>query len=151
MAKMIDQKPTLHGEAKLWSCLESYLPNDTIVYHNREVNGREFDFCLLMENYGVLVIEVKGWLSDKICVNGIDEIVVEGYDKPQRSPKKQARAYRFALLNKIVEKHNVSPLVFDMVCYPFISEAEYKSKRLDIVSEEKFTIFKEDLRQVIRR
>ena len=44
MAKMIDQKPTLHGEAKLWSCLESYLPNDTIVYHNREVNGREFDF-----------------------------------------------------------------------------------------------------------
>lgn len=145
MAKMIDQKPTLHGEAKLWSCLESYLPNDTIVYHNREVNGREFDFCLLMENYGVLVIEVKGWLSDKICVNGIDEIVVEGYDKPQRSPKKQSRAYRFALLNKIVEKHNVSPLVFDMVCYPFISEAEYKSKRLDIVSEEKFTIFKEDL------
>ena len=145
MAKMIDQKPSLHGEAKLWSCLESYLPNDTIVYHNREVNGREFDFCLFMENYGVLVIEVKGWQSDKICVNGIDEIVVEGYDKPQRSPKKQARAYRFALLNKIVEKHNVSPLVFDMVCYPFISEAEYKSKRLDIVSEEIFTIFKEDL------
>lgn len=145
MAKMIDQKPTLHGEAKLWSCLESYLPNDTIVYHNREVNGREFDFCLFMENYGVLVIEVKGWQSDKICVNGIDDISVEGYDKPQRSPKKQARAYRFALLNKIVEKHNVSPLVFDMVCYPFISEAEYKSKRLDIVSEEKFTIFKEDL------
>ncbi|MST52785.1 UvrD-helicase domain-containing protein [Hornefia butyriciproducens] len=145
MAKMIDHKPNLHGEAKLWSCLESYLPNDTIVYHNREVNGREFDFCLFMENYGVLVIEVKGWQSDKICVNGIDEIVVEGYDKPQRSPKKQARAYRFALLNKIVEKHNVSPLVFDMVCYPFISEAEYKNKRLDIVSEEKFTIFKEDL------
>lgn len=73
MAKMIDQKPTLHGEAKLWSCLESYLPNDTIVYHNREVNGREFDFCLLMENYGVLVIEVK---KDITYVSGVPESIL---------------------------------------------------------------------------
>ena len=145
MAKMIDQKPAFHGEAKLWSCLESFLPNDVIAYNNREVNGREFDFCLFMENQGILIIEVKGWLSDKIKVNGVDDIVVEGYEKPQRSPKKQARAYRFALLNKIVEKHSVSPLVFDMVCYPFISKAEYKTVRLDIISEEKLTIFKEDL------
>lgn len=145
MAKMIDQKPAFHGEAKLWSCLESFLPNDVVVYNNREVNGREFDFCLFIENQGILIIEVKGWLNDKIKVNGVDDIVVEGYEKPQRSPKKQARAYRFALLNKIVEKHNVSPLVFDMVCYPFISKTEYKTSRLDIISEEKFTIFKEDL------
>ena len=32
-----------------------------------------------------------------------------------------------------------------MVCYPFISRAEYLSARLDVVSEETFTIFKEDL------
>jgi hypothetical protein len=32
-----------------------------------------------------------------------------------------------------------------MVCYPFISEEEYKSCHLDIVSEKDYTIFKEDL------
>ncbi|SMC62016.1 UvrD-helicase domain-containing protein [Papillibacter cinnamivorans] len=145
MAKMIDPKPTYHGEAKVWESLEAFLPSNVVVYNNREINGREFDYCLFMENVGVLIIEVKGWLSDKINVKGIDNIIVEGYEKPQRSPKKQARAYRFALLNKIVEKYNISPLVFDMVCYPFISKAEYLTSHLDIVSEEQFAIFKEDL------
>lgn len=136
MAKMIDQKPSYHGEAKVWDSLSTYLPNNIVVYNNREINGREFDYCLFIENIGVLIIEVKGWLKDKINVLGVDNIVVEGYDKPQRSPKKQARAYRFALLNKIADKYNVSPLIFDMVCYPFISKAEYLAAHLDIVSEE---------------
>lgn len=145
MAKMIDQKPTFHGEARVWEALNSFLPNNIIVYNNREINGREFDYCLFIENVGALIIEVKGWLADKVNVQGVDNIIVEGYEKPQRSPKKQARAYRFALLNKIVEKYNTSPLVFDMVCYPFITKAEYHIRHLDIISEEQFTIFKEDL------
>ena len=145
MATMIDQIPSYHGEAKVWSSLEKYLPSDIVVYNNREINGREFDFCLFIENYGILVIEVKGWISDKIKVLGVDRILVEGYDSPQRSPKKQARGYRFALLNRIVEKYSVSPLVFDMVCYPFISKEQYQESHLDIISEENLTIFKEDL------
>ena len=145
MAKMVDVKPAFRGEAKVWESLERLLPDSVVVYNNREVNGREFDFCLLIEGVGILVIEVKGWLADKVLVEGVDCILVEGLDAPQRSPKKQARAYRFALLNKISEKYNSSPCVFDMVCYPFISKAEYLSVRLDIVSEETLTIFKEDL------
>lgn len=145
MAKMIDQKPSFHGEAKVWEALRTYLPGNIVVYNNREINGREFDCCLFIENVGALIIEVKGWLSNKIKVLGIDNIVVEGFEKPQHSPKKQARAYRFALLNKIVDKYNTSPLVFDMVCYPFITKAEYLSAHLDIISEEQFTIFKEDV------
>ena len=125
MAKMIDKKPTYNGEAKVWDRLN--------------------DFCLMIENVGILIIEVKGWLANKIEVRGVDEIEVEGYDKPQSSPKKQARAYRFALLNKISEKYNVSPLVLDMVCYPFITKEEYNRTHLDIISEEAYTIFKEDL------
>lgn len=145
MATMIDQRPSYHGEAMLWDKLKEYLPSHDVVYNNREINGREFDACVLLGNSGILIIEVKGWRSEFITVNGVDEIVVEGYSTPQRSPKKQARAYRFALLNKIKEKYNLSPLVFDMVCYPFISKEEYLSKRLDIVSEEQLTIFQEDL------
>ena len=145
MAMTIDARPSFRGEARVWESLERLLPDSVVVYNNREVNGREFDFCLLIEGIGILVIEVKGWLADKVIVEGVDRILVEGLDAPQRSPKKQARAYRFALLNKISEKYNSSPCVFDMVCYPFISKAEYLSVRLDVVSEETLTIFKEDL------
>lgn len=49
MAIMIDKKPEYKGEGKVWESL-SNLPVDAIVYHNREVNGREFDFCILMKN-----------------------------------------------------------------------------------------------------
>ena len=145
MATMIDQRPSFQGEALLWDRLRDYLPDQDVVYNNREINGREFDTCVLLGNVGILIIEVKGWHSSSITVNGVDEILVDGYAAPQRSPKKQARAYRFAMLNRVKEKYNVSPLVFDMVCYPFISKKDYYEKRLDIISEERFTIFQEDL------
>lgn len=145
MGKMIDERPSYKGEGIVWDKLKEYLPGDMVVYNQREINGREFDFCIMAENLGIVVIEVKGWIANKIDVKGVDYIDVEGYEKPQTSPKKQVRAYRFAILNKISEKYNVSPLVLDMVCYPFISKQEYKDKKLDIISEETYTIFAEDL------
>lgn len=151
MAMMIDKKPEYKGEGKLWDSLADNLPEEAIVYNGREVNGREFDFCVLMKNIGMIVIEVKGWIADSIFdVAGVDEIIIQGYDKPEKSPKKQARAYRFGLLNMISDKYNVSPLIFDLVCYPFITKKEYYEKRLDIVSEESLTLFKEDLSDPIR-
>lgn len=145
MATMIDQKPEYQGEARFWSAVKDNLPADIVAYNNREINGREYDFCLFLPGCAILIVEVKGWQSDKIQVKGVDEIVVDGYASPQRSPKKQARAYRFAVLNKINDRYHVSPLVFDMVCYPFISEAEYHDLRLDVVCEAQFVLFKEDL------
>lgn len=151
MAMMIDKKPEYKGEGKVWESISDHLPGEAIVYNGREVNGREFDFCILMKNVGMIIIEVKGWLADSIFdVAGVDEIIVQGYNKPEKSPKKQARAYRFGLLNLIRDKYNVSPLIFDLVCYPFISKKEYYDKRLDIVSEESLTLFKEDLSDPIR-
>lgn len=145
MAKMIDNKPSWKGEGKVWESLSANLPGDNVVYNQREVNGREYDFCVMAENLGLVIIEVKGWDPDKIDVRGVDNIIVDGYDEPQTSPKKQARAYRFAILNKIVEKYNASPLVLDMVCYPFITQEQYVRTKLDIVSEPEYTIFKEDI------
>lgn len=145
MARMIDARPDYQGEAKVWDSVKALLPEGVIAYNNREINGREYDLCLLIEGLGILIIEVKGWLAKKLDVRGVDKITIEGYDKPQRSPKKQARAYRFALLNSVKERYCINPLVIDMVCYPFISKAEYLTSRLDIVSESKLTIFKEDM------
>ena len=80
MAKMIDARPSFRGEARVWVSLGRLLPDSVVVYNNREVNGREFDFCLLIEGVGILVIEVKGWLADKVLVEGVDRIFVEGLD-----------------------------------------------------------------------
>ncbi len=145
MAKMIDNKPSWKGEGLLWDSLSENLPGNNVVYNQREVNGREYDFCIMSENLGILILEVKGWDPDMVEVKGTDNIIVDGYDEPQTSPKKQARAYRFAILNKISERYNASPLVLDMVCYPFITEEQYRRIRLDIVSEPEYTLFKEDI------
>ena len=146
MAIMIDKKPEYKGEGKVWECFANNLPSEAVVYNQREVKGREFDFCILMKNVGLIIVEVKGWTADSIFdVAGVDEIIVSGYTKPEKSPKKQARAYRFGLLNLVNERFNVSPLIFDLVCYPFITKSQYYEKRLDIASEEVLTIFSEDL------
>ncbi len=148
MALMMDNKPTEYkGEALVWEKLSSLLPNDVVVYNHREVvDDREFDFALLIKNVGIMVIEVKGWQSQYIFdVKGPDEIVIQGDSKIYGSPEKQARGYRFDWLNLLNDKFAISPVVLSMVCYPFISEKEYKDVRLDIVSSRDFTIFSDDL------
>ena len=85
MAVMIDKKPEYKGEAKVWECFSNNLPNEVIIYNNREINGREFDFCILMKNVGLIIVEVKGWLADSIFdVAGVDEIIIQGYSKPEK-------------------------------------------------------------------
>ncbi len=64
--------------------------------------------------------------------------------------RKQARGYRFDWLNFLNDQFGISRIVLSMVCYPFISEEEYKDVRLDIVSSKDFTIFSEDLNSISR-
>lgn len=148
MALMIDNKPTEYkGEALVWEKLSSLLPNDVVVYNHREVvDDREFDFALLIKNVGIMVIEVKGWQAQYIFdVKSPDEIIIEGESKVYGSPEKQARGYRFDWLNFLNDQFGISPVVLSMVCYPFISEKEYRDVRLDVVSSKDFTIFSDDL------
>lgn len=148
MALMMDNKPTEYkGEALVWEKLSSLLPNDVVVYNHREVvDDREFDFALLIKNVGIMVIEVKGWQAQYIFdVKSPDEIIIEGESKVYGSPEKQARGYKFDWLNFLNDQFGISPVVLSMVCYPFISEKEYRDVRLDVVSLKDFTIFSDDL------
>ena len=147
MAKMMDLiDETYEGEKKVFRCIEANLPDEVICYYNREIMGKQFDFCLIMEHMGMLVIEVKGWNSSNILnVSNPDCIETNLYENPVGSPKKQARSYKFALVNTCNNKYRINPLVLDMVCYPFMSQYDYKKCGLDIVSEPEFTLFKEDI------
>lgn len=144
---MMDIKDkTYKGEQRVYECIEENLPEDVICYYNREVNGKQFDFCLLVEHMGLLVIEVKGWNeADIVKVKNPDNIELTFMEESVTSPKKQARGYKFALVNIFNNRYNINPLIMDMVCYPFLSEHEYKKCGLNIVSEPEFTLFKEDI------
>ncbi|MEZ3430515.1 MAG: UvrD-helicase domain-containing protein [Lachnospiraceae bacterium] len=147
MALMMDNKPTEYkSEAFVWEKLSSLLPNDVVVYNHREVvDDREFDFVLLIKNIGIMVIEVKGWKAQYIFdVKKPDEIILKGDSKVYGSPEKQARCYRFDWMNFLQDQFGMSPVVLSMVCYPFISEKEYRDVRLDVVSSKDFTLFSQD-------
>lgn len=145
MAIIVDKESEFKGERKVRQAIADYLSDDVVVYNNREVNGREYDICLLVRDVCIFVIEVKGWLSDKIKVFGVDDIVVDGYEEHQKSPKKQAKSYCIQLFTKMKKRYSVSPLVIDLVAYPYIDKNQYYASHLNIISEEQFTILSEDL------
>jgi len=145
MAIVVDHESAYKGERKVRDAIAKHFSDNVIVYNNREVNGREYDICMLVKDVCVFIIEVKGWLSDKIKVHGIDDIEVEGYNERQTSPKKQAKSYCIQYFTKLKKRFNASPLVIDLVAYPFITKEQYYDVHLNIISEEQFTIFKEDL------
>jgi len=123
-----------------------YLDDSYVIYRNRQLYGKEFDICILMPNKGILVVELKGWREKTILRVENDSIIIQTEEgEVPTSPQKQARGYRFSIQRYIKNALGLNPLVFQMVCLPQISEECYHSMRLDVVTEEKFTILKEDL------
>lgn len=71
MAKLIDKGPKYEGEKIVWHAFSSNLPQHWVVYNTRSVNGREYDFCVMAPDFGLFIIEVKGWVSyiNETCSN----------------------------------------------------------------------------------
>lgn len=146
MAKMIDKEPKYEGEKRVWRSFSKNLPSDWVVYNTRSVNGREYDFCVVVPNIGLFIVEVKGWYPDGILtVLDSNTIFLSGEENPEDSPRGQARGYRFDLLKKIQREMGMNPLVMSFVCYPRITQKDYYDKGLNVVTEENETIFEEDL------
>lgn len=148
MGKLIGSGNTENfGEKLFIDKVQEYLDDTNIIYWNRQVFGREFDVCILMPGKGILVVELKGWREDNILrVENNESVIIRTADgEVPASPQKQARGYRFSIERHIRQNIGKFPLVFQMVCLPQVSKAFFKSRRLDVVMEEKFTILKEDL------
>lgn len=148
MGKLIGSGNTENfGEKRFIDKVQEYLDDTNIIYWNRQVFGREFDVCILMPGKGILVVELKGWREENILrVENNDFVIVRTTDgEASESPQKQARGYRFSIERHIRQNIGRYPLVYQMVCLPQVSKAFFRSRRLDVVMEEKFTILKEDL------
>lgn len=144
MAMMMDVRPQA-GEGIVWDKFSANLPSDVVCYHNRVLANRESDFIVVIPDRGIFVIEVKSWLPDNVYVNDVCEIFLNNETKPTRNPSKQARKYRFHVLDFFNDKKSINPLVFSMVCYPNMSKDDYQRCKLDYISEETSTLFREDL------
>lgn len=148
MGKLIGSGNTENfGEKLFIDKVQEYLDDTNIIYWNRQVFGREFDVCILMPGKGILVVELKGWREENILrVENNDSVIIRTADgEASESPQKQARGYRFSIERHIRQNIGKFPLVYQMVCLPQVSKAFFRSRRLDVVMEEKFTILKEDL------
>lgn len=148
MGKLIGSGNTENlGEKLFIRKAQEYLDDTNIIYWNRQVFGREFDVCILMPEKGILVVELKGWREENILrIENNDSVIIRTADgEKNASPQKQARGYRFSIERHIRQNIGKFPLVYQMVCLPQVSKAFFRSRRLDVVMEEKFTILKEDL------
>ena len=139
------------AEDKVYKFIKNNLNDDFILYHNYEVNGKEFDFLLLDKNSYLYLIEVKGW--DTIDIIGIDDNKLIKYKDSindikvtKINPLQQVRGYKFNLISKIKEQFGFEPKVVHLVCYPRINKKEFKERQLYIISEECCTLLKDDLK-----
>ena len=135
------------GENFFISKITEYMDDSNIIYWNRQLFGREFDVCILMPGKGILVVELKGWREENILrVENSDTIIIKTTEgEVSASPQKQARGYRFSFDRYIRQTIDKFPLVFQMVCFPQVSKDFFHKMCLDVVTEERFTILKEDL------
>ena len=148
MGKLIGSGNTENfGEKMFIDKAQEYLDDTNIIYWNRQIFGREFDVCILMPGKGILVVELKGWREENILrVENNEAVIIRTADgEVAASPQKQARGYRFSIERHLRKTIGKFPLVYQMVCLPQVSRAFFRSHRLDVVMEEKFTILKEDL------
>lgn len=144
MAIMIDPVPSNIGEKLVYQKFKNNLSDTIIVYHNRELSGKEYDFCLVIPNQGLLIVEVKGWRPAAVKVLNSDEIHVEDLGK-QNSPKKQANRYRYEMIDRLKKMWGDSPKVISMVAFPRFTEREFYETRMDIVVERESVLLKKDL------
>lgn len=136
-----------YGENTFIEKAKSYFDDDTIIYWNRQIYGREFDICILLPGKGILVVEVKGWREENILrVDDNNAVVISTKDgEIFSSPQRQARGYRYLLERFVRTNIQRRPLVFQMVALPQVSRQFFGDKRLDIAMEERFTFLREDL------
>lgn len=107
------------GERDFFRYCDTNLGDEIVVYHNRYVNGQEFDFCLLIPNLGILIVEVKGWNKKTYqgVKNGQILILTEDEGLKRTDPYHQARQYTFSLSTSLRNSIHLHLPIVPVVCF----------------------------------
>jgi hypothetical protein len=94
------------GEKRLYNLLRDKLANDFYVWYEPIVQGRYPDFIVLGKNFGLLVIEVKGWYPNQILEGNSHFFKIRSIKNSiettenQKSPLRQCKEYLDKILNQ---------------------------------------------------
>ena len=134
------------GEDDVWAFFKSNLPDDYVSLHNYYLENEQVDIMLFVPNKGVLIIEVKGYLSKYITAVPDSTLIRFSNKPPEFSSFNQAIRYRDHMIKIFSRSESNVEAAFVTVasCYPYINKEEYIEKSLNKISTERLTILKED-------
>lgn len=98
------------GEKRLFGLVRDILPDSFTAWYEPVVQGRYPDFTILADDFGLLVLEVKGWYPKQLArVTDSDvELHFAEDDRTRvetaKNPIRQVREYAFALMDEL-RKH----------------------------------------------
>lgn len=115
------------GERRLYNILKQKLSDSFSVWYEPRIDGRYPDFIILSPDFGLLIIEVKGWYPNQILKASSDcfdikktQEDVDSIEK-QKSPLRQGKDYLDKLLNLLKQSRiltNQSGRYQGQLCFP---------------------------------
>ena len=115
MAVMIPERlpsNATQGERRTFALLEK-LPDDCICYYEPVIGERYPDFVVIIPELGVLIIEVKGWYRSQLERADTRDVSIrqDGIVQVHKHPVRQAREYKFELMNACKLSRHASHLL----------------------------------------
>ena len=95
------------GEKRIFGLLRDTLPDHFTAWYEPIVAGRHPDFTLVADDFGLLMLEVKGWYAGQIARADDNEVELhrtEGGEtriERHKHPARQVREYLFALIDEL--------------------------------------------------
>jgi hypothetical protein len=95
------------GEKRVFGLLRDTLPDNFTAWYEPVVAGRHPDFTLVADDFGLLMLEVKGWYVGQIARADDNEVELhrtEGGEtrvERHRHPARQVREYLFGLVDEL--------------------------------------------------
>ena len=150
------------GESQLYEILSAKLPDDFIVWYEPKVKDLYPDFIILGPNFGLLILEVKGWYASQIerADNNFfsvrwkrgDITKVETY----QNPLKQGHGYFGSVSDRLKEYPilcNPNGNYQGRLCFPVgvgavmsnINEAQARDENLYVVLEKPAVAYRDEL------
>ena len=95
------------GEKRVYALLRDALPDHFTAWYEPVVEGRYPDFTLVADDFGLLMLEVKGWYAGQIARATDHEVELHKSEggriqaETHKHPIRQVREYLFALVNEL--------------------------------------------------
>jgi hypothetical protein len=95
------------GEKRTFGLLRDGLPDHFTAWYEPVVAGRYPDFCLIADDFGLLMLEVKGWYAGQVARANDREIELHKSEgdrtrvEVHKHPIRQVREYLFGLVDQL--------------------------------------------------